>query len=223
MVYEKERRHAVPVNVAATDMGYKNARSGTSLQALASIRYFGLMLRPKEGMLSVTSEVEDYKFNPSPNHKQELLIKWLRTPKIFSDLLDKFPDSLPSNAVIRYELIQLGFSPATADDVVSKFKQSVDFSRYYEREKSETSNNDIDSEVGVDDENNVEENKSAENAESKINQKDKTNQFDRIPIRLTGDRRAYIEIPAPFFEKDKTRIIAQIDLILTEEDNDIDG
>jgi hypothetical protein len=128
MVYDKERRHGVPIDVAASDMGYKNANSGRSLQTLASIRYFDLMHRPKEGMLSVTSEVEDYKYNPNPNHKQNLLVKWLSTPKVFSDLLDKFPENLPSNAVIRYELIQSGFSPATADDVVSKFIQSLEFS-----------------------------------------------------------------------------------------------
>jgi hypothetical protein len=40
---------------------------------------------------------------------------------------------------------------------------------------------------------------------------------DRIPIRLPGGRRAWLEIPPVFYEADKARIKAQIDLLLTED------
>ena len=41
---------------------------------------------------------------------------------------------------------------------------------------------------------------------------------DRIPVRLSGNRRAWLVIPEPFFEADKKRLKAQIDLLLTEDD-----
>ncbi len=212
-VYDKERRHEVPIEVAAIDMGYKNAKSGSSLQTLASIRYFGLMQRPREGMLNVSADVENYKFSPNPELKQQLLNNWLRTPLVFAELLDKFPTSLPSDAVIRYELIQQGFSPTTADDVVSNFKHSVDFVRYYEQANL--------SEKSVEDE------ESVDNSQSEpITDKQKQPAtfsliqnvgVDRMPIRLEGGRKAFLEIPTPFYEADKKRLIDQINLILTDE------
>jgi hypothetical protein len=44
--------------------------------------------------------------------------------------------------------------------------------------------------------------------------------YDRIPIRLTGGRRAYVEVPTPLYESDKLRLKAQIDLLLADEDLD---
>ncbi len=43
--------------------------------------------------------------------------------------------------------------------------------------------------------------------------------LDRIPVRLPGGRRAWLLIPAPFYNADKARLKAQIDLLFTEEDN----
>jgi hypothetical protein len=42
--------------------------------------------------------------------------------------------------------------------------------------------------------------------------------FDRIPIRLHGGRKAYLEIPTPMYEKDKQIIIRQVELLLADED-----
>ena len=43
-------------------------------------------------------------------------------------------------------------------------------------------------------------------------------ELDRIPVRLPGGRRAWLSIPTPFYAADKERLKAQIDLLLTEED-----
>jgi hypothetical protein len=48
--------------------------------------------------------------------------------------------------------------------------------------------------------------------------KDVRSSVDRIPIRLRGGRRAWLEIPTPFYAADKERIKLQVDLLLTEED-----
>lgn len=213
-VYDKERRHEIPIDVAAVDMGYKNAKSGSSLQTLASIRYFGLMQRPKEGMLNVSIEVEKYKFSPDPELKQQLLNNWLRTPQVFAELLDKFPTSLPSDAVIKYELIQQGFSAGTADDVILNFKNSVGFVRYYEQ----VSPNNIQRVEGDSEEDKLNEsihNQQKQSATINILQ---NADVDRMPIRLEGGRKAFLEIPTPFYKVDKKRLIDQINLILTDND-----
>ena len=213
-VYDKERRHEIPIDVAAIDMGYKNAKSGSSLQTLASIRYFGLMQRPKEGMLNVSIDVEKYKFSPDPELKQRLLNNWLRTPQVFAELLDKFPTSLPSDAVIKYELIQQGFSEGTADDVILNFKHSVEFVRYYEQVPL----NDIQKVEGDCEEDKVNESIPSQQKQSASINIVQSADVDRMPIRLEGGRKAYLEIPTPFYEVDKKRLIDQINLILTDKD-----
>lgn len=223
-VYDKERRHEVPVEVAAIDMGYKSSKSGTAIQALASIRYFGLMHRTKVGLLSVSADVEKYKFTPDPELKQRLLTSWLRAPQIFAELLDKFSESLPSDATIKYELIQMGFNPSGADDFISIFKKSVEFVRYYEQiSASNISEEDtplIDDDLVEDITKPTE--LPAPHVVSKLTTVNIDIGTDRVPIRLAGGRKAFLEIPTPFYEADKTRIINQINLILTDEDNTSD-
>ena len=46
-IYEKEHRHAAPTEAVAQHLGYKSANSGTALRTIASIRYFGLLERPR--------------------------------------------------------------------------------------------------------------------------------------------------------------------------------
>lgn len=220
-VYDKERRHAVPTDVVAVDVGYKNGKSGAALQTLASIRYFGLMQRPKEGMLVVSLDVEKYKFSPDPEHKQQLLNNWLRTPQVFSDLLDKFQTNLPSDAVIKYELIQLGFNSSAADDFITIFKKSVEFVRYYEQMPSPQNNEEASG--GNDSDAFSEELEKPTNLQpSKVINPILAQDTDRVPIRLAGGRKAFLEIPTPFFEADKKRLIDQINLILTDEDDTSD-
>lgn len=131
-VYEQEGRHAVPADSVAQALGYKNSTNGAAAQAIASLRYYGLLDRPKEGFLAVSKDFESYKFNPDESQKRSLLVGWLRTPKVFADLLDKYVGRLPSEATIRYDLISFGFIPSVADGYVSVFRRSVDFARFYE-------------------------------------------------------------------------------------------
>ena len=49
---------------------------------------------------------------------------------------------------------------------------------------------------------------------------DVSEDLDRIPVRLPGGRRAWLFIPSPFFSGDKARLKAQIDLLLTADEEE---
>jgi hypothetical protein len=219
-VYEAERRHAAPVDAVAQHMGYKNANSGTALQAIASLRYYGLLERPEDGKLAVSKDVEAYQFAPSEELKRELQLKWLRAPPIFAELLTKYAQALPSDATMRYELIQRGFSPATAESVLSVFRQSVEFTRYFELVSSSIARLPDDPFVPSQSEEDLRVKMDRESALTSRAMPDAAlgNEHDRIPVRLPGGRRAWLEIPTPFFESDKKRLKDQIDLLLTDEE-----
>ncbi|HEY2864630.1 MAG TPA: hypothetical protein VGK37_13510 [Casimicrobiaceae bacterium] len=221
-VYEKERRHAAPTDVVAQDIGYKSANNGAALSVLASLRYFGLLERPEDGKLAVTKDVESYNFSPSDNLRREILLRWLKSPQIFSDLLEKYQGGLPSDANLRYDLIQRGFSPPSAEETIGVFKRSVEFAGYFERplnpdperpEFSGEARSEAPAKV-------LTEQSAAGEAvhfAQAVGGADQDSSLDRIPVRLPGGRRAWLTIPSPFYEADKARLKAQIDLLLTND------
>lgn len=222
-IYEKERRHPAPVDVIAQNLGYKNASNGAALQVLASLRYYGLVEKPKEGFLAVTKEVEEYKFAPSEPIRKTLLLNWLKAPVIFTDLLEKYQGGLPSDATLKFDLIQMGFLPLTADGCLKVFRRSVDYARHYDElqlpSDSTASNEDITAEPANTANPRPVITPAQEILPISTESAAASHSMDRIPVRLSGGRRAWIEVPVPFFELDKARLKNQIDLILTDDED----
>lgn len=234
--YEKERLHPAPTEVVAQNLGYKGMSSGSALGAMASLRYYGLLDRPREGFLAVSKDVEAYKFSPSEELRHSFLVGFLRRPPLFAELLDKYASGLPSDANLKYELIQRGFLPATAGSFVVIFKRSVEFAHFYDYEHNDIQPSAIDfvADASVMDSPKLPDSLDSTDILNNISAPSKAvakNAFvpfveeaehDRIPVRLPGGRRAWLSIPTPFFAADKQRIKAQVDLLLTEdEENDL--
>lgn len=223
-VYERERLHPAPTEVVAQHLGYKSANNGSALSTIASLRYFGLLERPKEGLLAVAKEVEAYRFAPDEKLRRNLLISFLKHPPLYDELLEKYGAGLPSDANLKFELIQRGFAPQVADGAVGIFKKSVSFAGYEEDTETVTSDSsDIEQSEGVID---GDAKSTAANLPAiagsppALREEPNEAELDKIPVRLPGGRRAWLLIPTPFFNADKDRIKAQIDLLLTQEDEE---
>lgn len=220
-VYEKEKRHPTPTEVVAQDIGYKSANNGAALAVLASLRYYGLLERPEDGKLSVSKDVENYRYSPDEKIKRDLLLKWLRTPQVFADLLDRYPGGLPSDANLRYDLINRGFSPPAAESVISVFRRSAGFANLDEPQDERTSTaveSELSAVVAAPSEIALSGAAGSRAIASSMMQSDLPDDgADRIPVRLSGGRKAWLVIPAPFYESDKARLKAQIDLLLSED------
>jgi len=166
--------------------------------------------------VQISKDFESYSFAPDEKLKHELRIKWLKAPPIFSELLDKFPGELPSDPTIKFNLIQRGFTPTAADDCVTVFRKSVEFARYYQEIPAAEEE---ESPVVVPATAPPAATPSPPPSQASVGGKTLTSgDLDRIPVRLSGSRRAWIEIPLPFFEADKDRLKAQIDLLLTDDE-----
>ncbi len=223
--YDKERLHPAPTDVVAQNLGYKGASSGSALSAMASLRYYGLLERPSDGLLAVTKDVEALKFAPEDSLKRSLVLGFLRRPALFAELLEKYSTGLPSDANLKYDLIQRGFLPASASDVVSVFRRSADFARYFDN-----GGVDLPGETDASEQETVPARVAPEARESAQPSVVRTStpeipdegQYDRIPVRLRGARRAWLVIPTPFFAADKQRLKAQIDLLLSEDEEEAD-
>ncbi|RYH31357.1 MAG: hypothetical protein EON54_21335 [Alcaligenaceae bacterium] len=220
-VYERERLHPAPTDVVAQHMGYKDANNGRALSALASLRYYGLVERNSSGLLNVTKDVENYKFAPTDDMRQAYLRRFLAAPPLFAELLDRYSTGLPSDGNLRYELIQRDFLPSTAEGLVSILRKSAEFAQAFaprvEEEIPLPTTREEEEEVPL---------SAPRSASSSVDLVSRPRGelaidelgHDRIPVRLTRGRRAWLLIPHEFHESDKARLKAQIDLLLTEDE-----
>jgi hypothetical protein len=216
-VYDRDRLHPAPSEVFAQNLGYKSANSGSALTMIASLRYFGLVSREGEGVLAITKDVEAYKFAPEDHQRRALLRQFLRSPALYSELLDKYASGLPSDANLRYELIQRGFSPAAAESVLSAFRESVNFVGYFDSDEALA---EASAESALPSPSESVAGPAPASALAAAPKEPVSQDEDRIPVRLPGGRRAWLVIPTPFFESDKARLRAQIDLLLTQDEED---
>jgi hypothetical protein len=222
-VYEKERLHQAPVDIVAQALGLKNASNGSAGSLIASLRYFGMLVRPNEGLLAVSKAVETYKYAPNQEMKTQIVLEFLKAPPLYKELLEKYSSGLPSSATLKYELIQKGFLPQAVDAVLSAFLQSVSFAKFYEArlddqvdespESAPPSEDAISSEA-IDQKTIAQKISDAQRRLNPVS--DGT--LDQIPIRLSGGRKAWLAIPTPFYESDKARIKAQIEVLFADKD-----
>jgi|SRR5690554_670586 len=229
-VYVKENCHPAPADAVAQHLGYTNARNGAAASAIATLRYYGLVERGEAKTIVVSKELQDYIFAPSADIKRGLLIKWLRTPPIFSELLDEYVGHLPSDETLKFRLLQKGFSPEAADSCRDVFKQSVAFVGVYEAEDEEAVEQVAVPSGSPEQGKGLDEpplpqpvsagSDGAVSGESNpVRAQEIHSDFDRIPVRLSGGRRAWVEVPSPLYLKDKERLKAQIDLLLTDDED----
>ncbi|MFP6557515.1 hypothetical protein WJ542_04100 [Paraburkholderia sp. B3] len=228
-VYSVEGRHATPTEIVAQALGYKSATNGSAAQTIASLRYYGLLERPKEGFLAVSKDYENYKFSPEETQKQALIIGWLRTPSIFSTLLEKYDGRLPSDANIRFDLISLGFIPGGADAYVSVFRRSVEFARFYEHAAFQSEDDPLSQPTTPEQPTGqppeaLQPLQAAPQAAHVVHPAAPVAAHNpdviRVPVRLPKERMAWLELPIPFYEADKERLKAYIDMQLADDPDD---
>ncbi len=234
-VYEKEGRHPVSVDIVAQHLGYKSADNGAAKQIIATLGYYGLVERPADGMLAVTKSVEEFKFAPSEELRAEILQKWLLSPGVFAELLEKFQGRLPSEASLKFELMQKGFKPATADECLAAFVDSVKYVTHagqsvapdvnvaeIEADKagSEAAGGTTIAATGDQNKFDATSRHSELGTRATVPTRDivEDENSDRIPVRLAGGRRAWLVIPSPFYAADKRRLISQIELLLADDE-----
>ena len=124
--YSKAGRHKTERLAMANVLGYKSL-SGKSLSVLGALSAYG-MLEKTKGQISITEDGEAIAIYPeSSKERLEALETCLRTPAVFSELLDDHNGELPSNDLLRPYLIKKKFSSAAANTAISSIRESIQF------------------------------------------------------------------------------------------------
>jgi hypothetical protein len=220
-LYDKETKNSVPAELAVKHLGYSGLNNGSAARAIASLKFFGLVESNNKGDVAASKDVETYVHAPQEEIKRELLVRWVKSPKVYSELLDEYSDRLPSDQAIKYRLIKMGFSPTAADECAKNFKSSVEFSRYFERLQSSIANDGEEHEDGSRSEAPEQMERFHDGGRKQTGHHTSVDpSFDRIPVRLSKGRKAAIEVPTPLYAADKEVLKRQIDLLFTDDEED---
>jgi len=224
---EKEGLHAIPADIVAQNLGYKDSSNGKVRRVLANLKAFGVIDKAPGGKLTISQGVQRYKLIPSDEEKNTYLKQWLKKPLLYKKLLDKHQDGLPSDAVLLFELVdEHGFNEEAAGKAIKVFRASLDFVKSKAGASDEAPDDIDDDEFEGED---TEEQPLLDQQQRNIpplqrNPLPPATDNVRYPIRLAGGRMAWIEVPERFYEADKNKLRAQIEIIGTEdEDNDFGG
>ncbi len=126
LLYAKEKRTHVPRKIAVTAWGY-NSLHGRSLTVIASISQYGLLKR-EEGNIGISDDA--FKILEAPRdskERKEALERCARTPKIFGELLQKYPGDMPSDDTLMWDLKQQGFTDQGATSVIECLRETILF------------------------------------------------------------------------------------------------
>jgi len=222
---ERESLHAVPADIFARHLGYKDATNGKVRRVLANLKAFGVLERASNGKLSVSKDIQRYKLLPNESDRHVYLSQWLRSPLLFQKLLEKYPDDLPSDAVLLFELVdEHGFSEQGAEKAIEVFRASVDFASKHQGQK-EIQPDELDDFKGDESVSPIEPVAAPTRLEdfspmrSAVVPTPPSHESIRYPVRLAGGRMAYIDVPTPFREIDKKKLQAQIEIIGTDDED----
>lgn len=125
-VHERERQHVTAKPVVMKWMGYGSS-NGASLGALSAARKYGLLDRIGKGEEYRVSDRAVAIFHPhNPNEKAEALRAAARAPLLFSELLDHYKGSLPSDESIKAYLSRRGFTQGSLGGVIQSFRETME-------------------------------------------------------------------------------------------------
>jgi len=132
ILLEKEGVHPVAPDIMAQHLGYSNARNGQAATVLGTLRMYGMILKAPHRKDVISEDIKKFKYTPYDEEKHQLADKWLKSPKVFASVLTKYPDNLPSDPALRYELIQeYSFTEEAANKFIKVLKESIEFSQSF--------------------------------------------------------------------------------------------
>ncbi len=221
-IYEGAGLHPIPIDAAAEAIGYKDSRNGAAQQRLATLKQYGILQKEGKANIAVSKEIQTLKFAPSDEERFKAAEVLFKTPSVYQSLLDKYNNAPPNDKILRFDLINMGFSPDGAEAVLKCFSESYDYIKNIKKDE-EILLPKID-DMPNQNENNgdiLESNPDQEQS-TKLNHKENTDyptsEIQNLLFRLPHKRTANLSIPADFSEKDKIALLEQVKTIWIDEE-----
>jgi len=139
-LFDKERFNPISREAAAKLFGYSGLTGGSNT-LLADLAAYGLIEKVGKGEVRVSQSVAKIIHPHDAQEYNDALLHAAYSPKLFSDLRDRFPDNLPSEENLEGVLVRMGFSAKGTKPAKKSFLETF---RYLEEEGVSESHGDDD-------------------------------------------------------------------------------
>lgn len=123
-VYKNERRSATTPEVIAAHMGYSTA-TGPGGRAVSALRQYGLIEETGGKYRLSDTGYTLIHFDRNSSEWRVAVSEAARRPTLFRELVEAYPDGLPSDATLRNDLLKREFNPASITDVVAILRNTM--------------------------------------------------------------------------------------------------
>lgn len=125
-LYKSDKNHPVDREVAATNMGYAGL-TGRSMGILSTLRQYGLLDALGESQIKVSDRAVKLLYPEDQQEKKLVLREAALSPKLFSEVFEKFGGILPSDANLMSYFVRQGFFDTTASTAIKVVKSTFEF------------------------------------------------------------------------------------------------
>lgn len=125
-VYEQQHTYPAEPTVIAQNLGYKGL-NGASMTIIGALKRYGLLVVDPDDKLRVSNDAVSILELPenNPEHQKALKQAAFATP-LFADMHETYGDKLPSDVVLRHDLIKKKFLPKAADEVIRVYRDNLE-------------------------------------------------------------------------------------------------
>jgi hypothetical protein len=138
ILYDANKRHAVPLKSVAEHWHYAEKSSGLKL-TLSALKKFDLLIESGPGYVKVSDVafriIEDKR--PDSSERYKLMQECALMPELYKNLWTKYGADLPADTTLRHHLVvELGFNDGVVDGVIDDYKNTISFAKLQESVKS---------------------------------------------------------------------------------------
>jgi hypothetical protein len=129
-VFEKDKRAAVSLNTVLAHLGFSAKLSGSTARVISALRQFGLL-----DVLGTQFKVSELAYrilalSDGAAERLKAIQEAVKRPAIYREVLNNYPDGLPSDAGLSdYLLIEKKFNQVSIDGFIRAFRASIEFAR----------------------------------------------------------------------------------------------
>jgi hypothetical protein len=125
MIYRKEHTHPTTREVLATDMGYSSV-NGASMGVISALLKYGL-LETRDDLLRISSDAQTIIEYPKGDPERAMAIfKAGLKPAMFTELRNRYGDTLPSEDTLRaYLVTKRGFNTKAVSVLIRAYRDTM--------------------------------------------------------------------------------------------------
>jgi len=126
-LYNGNGKAAVAKDVAVKSWGY-NGLNGASLRVLGALNQYGLLDIPESKTVRLSPRALAILLEPDDSQERaNAIIEAARTPPVFQEVLDHYPDGLPSDDGLKSYLVRsLNFRDDAASNLIASLRDALD-------------------------------------------------------------------------------------------------